>query len=126
MRIDRPETDTAPSLPSGFTVLLLGSFLFSMAITFNRGAYAEGALTLILGGLGVLVICSLESRRPGIVVERNPRLQLGMVWIGLLAMIFHAASDEILIYPIRPWALGRKMQVVMLGLLFTYLPFLSG
>jgi hypothetical protein len=125
MRIDRPETDTAPSLPFGFAVLLLASFLFSTAITFNRGGYSEGALTLVLGGLGILVFCSLESGRPGVIVERNPRLQLGIVWLGLLAMTFQAINDEILIYPFRPWSLGRKMQLVLLGLLLSYLPFLT-
>ena len=126
MRIDRPETENAPSLPSGFAALLLGTFFFSTAITFNRGAYAEGALTLVLGGLGILVFCSLDSGRAGVVVERNPRLQLGIVWVGLLALTFQAINDEVLIYPIRPWVLGRKMQLVMLGLLISYLPFLSG
>lgn len=126
MRIEPSERDTAPSLPLGFAVLLLASFLFSMAITFNRGAYADGALTLILGGLGILVVCSLESGRRGVVAERNPRLQLQIVWLGLLVMLFHGINDEVIIYPIRPWDLGRKMQLVALGLLFTYVPFLTG
>ena len=126
MRVNHSEKDTAPSLPLGFGALLLASSFFSMSITFNRGAYADGALTLILGGLGILVFCLLESGRSGIVVERNPRLQLSIVWLGLVAMTFHAVNDEVLIYPIVAWALGRKMQVVALGLLVTYLPFLTG
>jgi len=126
-RVGNPsERDTVPALPLGFTVLLLASFLFSMAITFNRGAYADGALTLILGGLGMLVFCTLESSRPGLIAERNPRLQLQIVWLGLLALCFHAIDDEVIIHPIRPWDLGRKMQLVALGLLFTYVPFLTG
>lgn len=124
MRIDRPETKDAPVLSPEFAVLLLASFLFSMANTFNWGAYNEAGITLVLGGLGILVFCSLEGGRPG-VGGSSPSLQLGIVWLGLLMMTFHALTDPILLHPAFPWTIGRKMQFVMLGLLFTYLPFIS-
>jgi hypothetical protein len=120
------EEQPSPALPSGFAPMLLASFLFGMAITFNRGAYSEGALVLVLLGLGILVFCLIEGSRRRLSIERNPRLLLMLIWLGLLAMAFYAWNDEVIIYPVRPWDLGRKTQVASLLLLLTYLPFLTG
>jgi hypothetical protein len=107
--------------------MLLVSFLLGLAITFNRGAYADGAVPLVLVALGVLVYCCIGSARRGTVGgERNPRILLVLVWLGLVAMTFQSLTDEIIIYAVQPWDLGRKAQVLALLLLFTYLPFLTG
>jgi len=122
----RPDSAPAPALPFGFAPSLLVSFLLSTAITFNRGAYSEGALTLIFIALAVLVFCLSESARRLVPIQRNPRTTLVLVWLGAFAMAWYAWNDDVLIYPALPWTTGKHAQVAVLVLLASYLPFLTG
>jgi hypothetical protein len=124
--IERADEQPSPALPFGYAPMLLVSFLCGMAITFNRGAYSDGALALVLIALGVLVFCLIESCRRPVSIERNPRMLLVLVWLGLVAMAFYAWNDEIIIYPVQPWNAGRNAQIAALLLLTTYAPFLTG
>jgi hypothetical protein len=115
-----------PAFPYGFAPMLLVSFLSGMAINFNLGAYSEGALTFVLIALGVVVFSLTESAKRVVSITRGSRFLYVIVWLGLVGMAFYAWNDEPFLYPWRPWDVGRKAQKVVLVLLATYLPFLTG
>jgi len=116
-----------PVLPERFGPLLLASALAGLAITFNRGAYAEPAVLCVVAGLLVLVHRFLVSLGRERRMAGDPRLILSLVWIALFAMVFTALSDPaIIIYAQRPWDVGRKAQWLSLVLLFTYIPAMVG
>lgn len=118
---------TSPeTLPFGYGPALLGSFLVSFAISFNRGAYDElGILCLVVTTLIFMWRFSVALRdEPA--VPGAARTTIALVWVGLFAMLWFSLHDGTLImYALGPWHTGRLAQKGMLLLLVSYLPAMS-
>jgi hypothetical protein len=119
--------DVRPLLPHRYAPLLLASWLAGYAITFSHGEYTRGAIGCVVTGLCVLSFWFVAAFRREPRVVGDPRLVLGLIWFALFALVWTARRDPaIIIYPHRPWDLGRDAQVLSLLLLASYLPWLGG
>jgi hypothetical protein len=115
-------------LPTGFGPALLVSYALALTNTFSRGAYNEHALQFVVMSLLLLGWRVIEAWFPS---ERtfvqSSAAVLFAAWVGAFGMVWNAMSDpQIVIYAKQEWTTGRQVQIASFGLLFTYLPFISG
>ncbi|MGH7326905.1 MAG: hypothetical protein ACREJX_01015 [Polyangiaceae bacterium] len=115
-------------LPTRFGPALLACWCLAITNTFSRGAYSEHALQFIVMALLILTWRLVEAWFPrDRALVASSALVLGVAWVGAFGMQWNAWNDpSIVIYAQKPWETGRQVEVASMGLLLTYLPFLSG
>ncbi len=113
-------------LPQGFVPALMASLCASVSISVASGSYHPLAVFFVAATLAILGWQFSAALWPRRQTAPWPRAMLIAAFLGLLVFAGIALHDDVLMYAIRPWRLGRTAQVASLLLLASYIPEITG
>jgi hypothetical protein len=119
--IDTSEKQDAIPLAFGFALLV--SFLFGLSISFARGFYSDIGLAVVVMALCVLIFHYRQLFLPELPALPAAVAVKGLIWTGLLGLIFTGWNDGgLLMYPAKHLEGARVAQAAIILILLSYLP----
>jgi len=114
-----------PTVASTLPVFFFISFALGLSIIFSRGAFSEPAMWCVFVALLILVLALQHVLRTPVRHVTASVYLCAVVWVALLSLLIVALSDRaLIIYPVKPWALGYTALGAWIVLLAGYLPFM--